>query len=89
MPATASDVSAALFSTLARAAGLALLIVGAGLALMFAFAAALVVGLLILGAAVALRFFPVKPTDAGQPGVLDARQTPDGWVVETQARRKP
>lgn len=88
MPTTAADVSAALFSTLARAAGLTLLIVGAGLALMFAFAAALVVGLLILGAAVALRFFPGKrAAEAG--GVLDARQTPDGWVVETQAWVKP
>ncbi len=88
MPTTAADVSAALFSTLARAAGLTLLIVGAGLALMFAFAAALVVGLLILGAAVALRFFPGKRAPAAD-GVLDARQTPDGWVVETQARVKP
>ncbi|HRO04075.1 MAG TPA: hypothetical protein PLS69_10780 [Terricaulis sp.] len=85
MPTTAADVSAALFSTLLRAAGLALLIVGAGLALMFAFAAALVVGLLILGAAAALRFFPAK-RGAGEPGVLDARQTPDGWVVEGQKR---
>lgn len=88
MPTTAADVSAALFATLARAAGLALLVVGAGLALMFAFAAALVVGLLILGAAVALRFFPGKRVEAGAPGVLDARQTPDGWVVETHAQRK-
>lgn len=88
MPTTAADVSAALFSTLARAAGLTLLIVGAGLALMFAFAAALVVGLLILGAAAALRFFPAKRVE-GEAGVLDARQTPDGWVVETQARAKP
>lgn len=85
MTATAADVSAALFSTLARAAGLALLIVGAGLALMFAFAAALVVGLLILGAAVALRFFPAKKAERAD-GVLEARQTPDGWVVETKAR---
>jgi len=83
---TAADVSAALFSTLLRAAGLALLIVGAGLALMFAFAAALVVGLLILGAAVALRFFPGKRP--AESGVLEARQTPDGWVVEAQARHK-
>lgn len=87
MPSTAADVSTALFATLARAAGLALLVVGAGLALMFAFAAALVVGLLILGAAVALRFFPGKP-QAAEAGVLEARQTPDGWVVETQAQRK-
>jgi len=88
MPITAADASAALFATLARAAGLALLIVGVGLALMFAFAAALVVGLLILGAAVALRFFPGKRVGAGEPGVLDARQTPDGWVVEAQAQRE-
>jgi hypothetical protein len=84
---TASDVSAALFSTLARAAGLTLLVVGAGLALMFAFAAAVVVALLVAGAAVALRFFPGKRTEAAD-GVLEARRTPDGWVVETQARSK-
>lgn len=81
MPATAADVSAALLSTLARAAGLALLVLGAGLALMFAFAAALVVGLLILGAAAALRFFPGKRA-SGADSVLEARRTPNGWVVE-------
>lgn len=81
MTATAADVSAALFATLARAAGLALLVLGAALALMFAFAAALVVGVLILGAAVALRVFPGKrPASANT--VLDARRTPNGWVVE-------
>lgn len=85
MPTTAADASATVFATLARAAGLALLIVGAGLALMFAFAAALVVGLLILGAAAALRFFPGKPATA-EGGTLNARQTPDGWVVETDKR---
>jgi hypothetical protein len=81
MPATAADVSAALIATLARAAGLALLVLGAGLALMFAFAAALVVGLLILGAAVAIRFFPGRHAPSPE-GVLEARRTPSGWVVE-------
>jgi hypothetical protein len=42
---------------------------------------------MILGAAVAMRFAPrAKP--AGAPGVLEARRTPTGWVVETGAKRK-
>ncbi len=82
-----ADSGSALFGALVRAAGLMLLIVGAGLALMFAAAAALVVGLLIAGAAVALRFFPAKRV-AGEAGVLEARRTPDGWVVESEAARK-
>lgn len=82
-----ADSGSALLAALARAAGLTVLIVGVGLALMFAAAAALVVGLLIAGAAVALRFFPAKRA-AGEAGVLEARRTPDGWVVETEAARK-
>jgi len=83
---SAADSGSALFGALLRTAGLMLLVVGAGLALMFAAAAALVVGLLIAGAAVALRFFPGK--QPAESGVLEARQTPDGWVVEAQARHK-
>ena len=88
MSTTAADVSAALIATLARAAGLALLVVGAGLALMFAFAAVLVVGLLIFGAALALRLFPGKRREASGDGVLEAHRTPDGWVVEARAERR-
>lgn len=88
MPTTATDVGSTLLTAMARAAGLAVLVVGAALALMFAFAAALVVGLMILGAAVALRFFPGKRAQRpAEPGVLDAHRTPDGWVVETRARK--
>jgi len=84
-----ADVSGStLLTALGRALGLTVLVVGAGLALMFAFAAALVVGLMILGAAVALRFFPGRRARAAQPDVLDARRTPDGWVVEAHAQRK-
>lgn len=88
MPATA-DFSSTLLSTLVRAAGLMVLAIGAALALVFAFAAALVVGLMILGAAVALRFFPGKRAQrAAEDGVLEAHRTPAGWVVEAQAQRK-
>lgn len=87
MPATA-DFSSNLFAALGRALGLAALVIGAGLALVFAFAAALVVGLMILGAAVAMRFFPAKRAKASAAGdVLEARRTPKGWVVEAQSRQ--
>lgn len=88
MPATA-DAGSNLFAALARALGLTALIVGAGLVLMFAAAAALVVGVMILGAAAAMRLFPARRARAaGGPEVLDARRTPYGWVVETQTQRK-
>ena len=76
-------------SAFLRAAGLLVLAIGAGLALVFAFAAAMVVGLMIAGAAVAMRLRPRRNTAQPADGVLDARQTPDGWVVETAAHRKP
>lgn len=87
MPTTANALSATLFGTLARAVGLTVLVIGAALALVFAFAAALVVGLMIIGAAVALRFFPGKRA-AARDDLLEAHRTPDGWVVETRAQRK-
>lgn len=85
MTATA-DFGASMLSTLARALGALLLVVGVTLALMFAFAAAVVIGLLILGAALAMRLAPRGR--GGEDGVLEARRTPTGWVVETMARPK-
>jgi membrane protein implicated in regulation of membrane protease activity len=87
MNATADFGSTAL-SAFARAAGLMALAVGAALALVFAFAAALVVGLMILGAAIAMRFMPRRKRASGGPEVLEARRTPAGWVVETATQRK-
>jgi hypothetical protein len=86
MNATADFGSTAL-NAFARAAGLVALAIGAALALVFAFAAALVVGLMILGAAIAMRFAPRRKR-AGGPDVLEARRTPTGWVVETATRPK-
>jgi hypothetical protein len=87
MNATADFGSTAL-SAFGRAAGLLALVVGSALALVFAFAAALVVGLMIAGAALAMRLMPrrKKPASTG-PEVLEARRTPAGWVVETATRR--
>jgi hypothetical protein len=66
---------------LARGLGVALLIAGAALALMFAFAAALVIAFVVAGAALALRLAPGRRERGEQ--VLEAHRTPDGWVVET------
>ena len=85
MNATADFGSTAL-GAFARAVGLIALAVGAALALVFAFAAAVVVGLMILGAAIAMRLAP-RAKRAG-PDVLEARRTPAGWVVETATRRQ-
>jgi hypothetical protein len=87
MNATADFGSTAL-SAFARAAGLLALAVGAALALVFAFAAALVVGLMILGAAIAMRLTPRRKPASTGPEILEARRTPAGWVVETDTRRK-
>lgn len=81
---TAADYGTSPLAAFARAAGFAALAFGTVLALMFAFAAALVVGLMIAGAAVAMRLWP-KQRDSE---VLEARRTPAGWVVETAAKRK-
>lgn len=83
MTATA-EFNSSLLAAFARAAGLVLLAVGAILAFMFAFVAALVIGVVILGAALAMRFWPRQQTSEA---VLEARRTPDGWVVETAAKR--
>jgi predicted lipid-binding transport protein (Tim44 family) len=81
MTATA-DSGASWLGALARALGVGLLIAGAALALMFAFAAALVIGFVVAGAALAMRFAPSRRKGA-RAEVLEARRTPDGWVVET------
>lgn len=85
MTATA-DFGASLMSTLGRALGAVLLAAGLALALMFAFAAAAVIGLIILAAALAMHFAPKRPLR--RDGALEARRTPNGWVVETMARPK-
>lgn len=88
MPVSAlDDAGSSFLRAAARAFGWAALIVGGLLALIFAFAAAVVVGLLIAGAAVALRFAP-RGADGDGVDILEARQTPAGWVVETDAKRK-
>lgn len=88
MPVNAvDDAGPSVLRTALRALGWTALLVGGALAFMFAFVAAMVVGLLIAGAAIALRFTP-RPAAAGGPDILEARQTPAGWVVETDAKRK-
>jgi hypothetical protein len=63
----------------------AVLGVGVALALAFAAAAAVVIGLMITGAALALRF-QHQPARV-RNDALEARRTPNGWVVETRTRR--
>lgn len=90
MTANAADFGSAALSAFARAAGLLALAIGAALAFVFAFAAAVVVGVMIAGAALAMRFWPRRKAAAAASGpvVLDAHHTPQGWVVETAAKRK-
>ncbi|MBL8547808.1 MAG: hypothetical protein JNL81_15175 [Hyphomonadaceae bacterium] len=89
MNANAADFGSTALSAFARAAGLLVLAVGAALAFVFAFAAALVVALMIAGAALAMRVWPRRKAAAARgPVVLDAYRTPQGWVVETTAKRK-
>lgn len=90
MNATVPDFGSNALGAFLRAAGLLVLALGAALALVFAFFAALVVGLMIAGAAVAMRFWPARKRATardGGPETLEARRTPDGWVVETVAKR--
>lgn len=90
MNANAADFGSTALSAFARAAGLLVLAVGAALAFVFAFAAALVVGVMIAGAALAMRVWPRRRSAAAPSGpvILDAQRTPQGWVVETAAKRK-
>ena len=90
MNATATDFGSNALGAFLRAAGLFVLALGAALAFVFAFFAALVVGLMIAGAAIAMRFWPARKRAASRssgPETLEARRTPDGWVVETFAKR--
>jgi len=84
MPSLLTETGNAALSAFVRAAGLAALVFGAVLVFMFAAAAAVVVGLMVVGAAIALRLMPKRA--AAQSNVLDARQTPAGWVVETSRK---
>lgn len=88
MTANAADFGSTALGAFARAAGLVVLAIGAALAFVFAFFAALVVGVMIAGAALAMRIWPRRKASAAGPVVLDAHRTPEGWVVETAAKRK-
>lgn len=89
MTANAADFGSTALSAFGRAAGLLALAIGTALAFVFAFAAALVVGVMIAGAALAMRIWPRRRAAAGTgPVILDAHRTPQGWVVETAAKRK-
>jgi len=88
MPITVSESGTAMFGAVLRAAAFLALGIGLAVLLVFAAAAAVVVGLMILGAAIALRFAP-RPVEATAAGVLEARRTPTGWVVEGLSRRQP
>jgi hypothetical protein len=87
MPITA-DQGSTMLTALLRAVAFLTLGLGFALLLVFAAAAAVIVGLMIAGAALALRFAP-RPLEAKAGGVLDARRTPAGWVVEGLTRRQP
>jgi hypothetical protein len=88
MTANAADFGSAALNAFLRAAGLLALAIGAALAFVFAFFAALVVGLMIAGAALAMRIWPRRAAkQPSTPGVLEAHRTPTGWVVETSTRK--
>ncbi len=87
MTANAADFGSAALNAFLRAAGLLALAIGAALAVVFAFFAALVVGLMIAGAALAMRLWPRRAAKPAAPGVLEAHRTPNGWVVETSTRK--
>lgn len=88
MTANTVDLGSSALSAFLRAAGLVILALGAALAFIFAFAAAVVVGLMVAGAALVMRFWPKRRVVATGPEVLEARRTPTGWVVETLGQRK-
>lgn len=87
MTANTVDVGSSALSALLRAAGLVIVAIGAAFAFMFAFAAAVIVALMVAGAALVLRFWPKRRRKATEPEVLDARLTPNGWVVEAVRQR--
>lgn len=85
----AADFGSSLLSSLIRTVGLMLVALGVVLAFMFAFAAAAVIGVMIAGAALAMRLWPRRSARTSEDGVLEARRTPQGWVVETASSWKP
>lgn len=88
MTANAADFGFNAVGAFLRAAGLVVLAIGAVLAFVFAFAAALVVGAMVVGAAIAMRVWPRRNASAsGKGDTLEAHRTPDGWVVETRAKQ--
>lgn len=87
MPFTAADPASAAFRMVTRVLLWSAFLVGAAFLAVFAFAAAVAVGLMIMGAAIALRFAP-RRAEVRADGVLEARRTPSGWVVEGETRRK-
>ncbi|WP_395645773.1 hypothetical protein [Terricaulis sp.] len=86
MPITADDPASAAFRMVTRVLLWTTFLVGAAFLAVFAFAAAVAVGLMIMGAAIALRFAP-RRAEVRADGVLDARRTPTGWVVEGDIKR--
>ncbi len=88
MTANTADFGSNALTALLRALGLVALAIGAALAFFFAFAAAIIVALMVSGAAIALRFWPRRRAVIEADGVLEAHRTPNGWVVETSAKRK-
>lgn len=89
MNASAADLGSAVIGALLRAAGLIALAIGAALTIVFAAAAAFVVAALVAGAALAMRLWrPRKSAEPGEDGVLEARRTPAGWIVEDAGGRK-
>ena len=84
---TVAETGSSMLTALLRAVAVAALGVGIALLFVFAAAAAAAVGLMILGAAIALRFSP-RAVEAAPSGVLEARHTPNGWVVEGLSKRK-
>ncbi|HVY84883.1 MAG TPA: hypothetical protein VG943_07105 [Caulobacterales bacterium] len=85
MPTTMSDQHHSLFGMAVRLLGMTILGLAAMLAIVFAAAAALVIGLIVVGAALALHMAPPRAQD---PKLLEARVTPNGWVVEGAKRRR-
>ena len=89
MNASALDFGSAAMGALRRALGLIALAIGATLTMVFAAAAAFVVAALVAGAALAMRLWPRRRNAArGRDGVLEARRTPTGWVIEGAGERR-
>ena len=79
-----ADFGSSALGLIARFVALSVLAVGTVLALVFFFAAAVIVGVMVLGALAAIRLSPQRTRE----DMLEARRTPTGWVVETSAHSK-